>query len=230
MSDAVSERGGEFGGGPLSQAAALIYTLMVVEVGFFVTAAPGLVPLLLLDRDSSNLPLAGLCALPLGPAASATLYALHHRRSDLTDLAPVAAFWRGYRLNLRSSLGVWALFLVFGTIVAINLAHFNVAGVPLWWRGVLIGLAAAAILWVANALVIVSLFAFRLRDVARLATYFLVRRPVATFGTAALAIVALAITTLVSEALLVLLGSVFALAMLANARAMINEISREFTA
>jgi uncharacterized membrane protein YesL len=228
LSDAVSER--EFGGGPLSQAAALIYTLMVVEVGFLVTAAPGLVLLLFLDRDQSNLPLAGLCALPLGPAASAAMYALHHRRSDLTDLAPAADFWRGYRLNLRSSLAVWGLFVVGLTIVAINLANFNLAGVPLWWRGPLIGVAVAATLWAANALVIVSLYAFRLRDVARLATYFLVRKPAATLGTAGLVVVAAAVTVVATEVVVVLLASVLALALLANARAMISEIGREFTA
>ena len=48
--------------------------------------APGLVVLLLLDRDGSNVPLFAVCAVPLGPAVSAAVYALHRRHSDLADL------------------------------------------------------------------------------------------------------------------------------------------------
>ena len=48
-----------------------------------------------------------VCALPLGPALSAALYALHHRRPDLTDLRPARAFWRGYRINAVPALRLW---------------------------------------------------------------------------------------------------------------------------
>ncbi|MFG3300376.1 hypothetical protein [Micromonospora chersina] len=82
-----------FGEGPLSRAAALVHTLLVVELLLVLTTAPGLVALALLDRDVSNLPLVALCAVPLGPALSAAVYALHHQRPDLTDLHP-ARLWR----------------------------------------------------------------------------------------------------------------------------------------
>src|SRR3712207_5924688 len=90
----------QFGEGPLSRAAAFVYTLLVIEVLLVVTSLPGIVPLLLLQRDASNVPLAALCAVPFGPALSAAVFALRHRRLDLTDLKPAIAFWRGYRLNL----------------------------------------------------------------------------------------------------------------------------------
>jgi hypothetical protein len=78
MSEKAATR--EFGTGPLSRACALVYTLLVTEGLFLLATVPGLVPLLLLDRDASNLPLDALCLVPAGPAASAALFALHRRQ------------------------------------------------------------------------------------------------------------------------------------------------------
>jgi hypothetical protein len=228
MSDTAQGRR-EFGDGPLSHAVALIYTLLVIELLFLVTAAPGLILLVLLGRDASNLPLAAACAVPLGPALSAALYALRHRHRELTDLKPAAAFWRGYRRNVGGTLKIWVPWLVWLTIVAVTLANLGAAGVPRWWAVLLVIVAVAVTLWAANALVITSLFAFRARDVARLAAYFLVRARGATLGNACLLIVAAGITAVSSEAVLALFGSVLALALLRTSRPMITEIRREFT-
>jgi hypothetical protein len=220
----------QFGEGPLARAAALVYNLLVVELLLLVATAPGLVVLVLLDRDASNLPLAAACALPLGPALSAAVYALHHRRRDLAELRPAAAFWRGYRLNFLGALQVWVPWLAWITIVAVNLAHLTAAGVPSWWAVLLILLAVAATLVAVNALVLTSLFAFRARDVARLAAAFLTRTPGVTLGNACLLVVAAGITAVSSEAVLALLGSVLAAMLVRTCRPMIAETQRDFTA
>ncbi len=212
-----------FGEGPLSRAAALVYTLLVVELLLLLTGGPGLVPLVLLDHDASNVPLAVACALPLGPALSAALYALHHRRLDLTELHPAAAFWRGYRRNAGGALRIWVPFLALLAVLGVNLTHLADAGVPAWWAGVLVVLAAVATLWAANALVITSLFAFRGRDVARLAWYLLVRTRGVTLANACLLVVS-------SELVVLLLGSVFAAVLLHASRPLVDTVRRDFTA
>ncbi|WP_066367048.1 DUF624 domain-containing protein [Herbidospora mongoliensis] len=222
--------GTRFGQGPLARACALIYTLMVVEALFLLTTVPGLVALVLLDRDPANVPLAGACLIPVGPALSAALYALHHRRPDLADLHPMAMFWRGYRLNVRGALKLWVPWLGWLTVIATGLAHFGAAGVPTWWAVLSVVIAVAAILWAANALVIVSLFEFRTRDVARLAAYFLSGSFRVTLGNLSLLVVAGCVTLIGSEALLTLLVSVLAGALLLNSRSMIAEVRRRFTA
>lgn len=221
---------GVFGEGPLSRVVARVYSLLVIEVLLLLTTAPGLVALMLLDRDASNLPLVAACALPLGPGVSAALYALQHHRPDLADLKPAATFWRGYRLNLRPVLLIWVPGLVWLTVVAVNLANFAAADVPGWWAVLLVLIAVVATLWMANALVITSLFAFRARDVARLAALFLVRARGVTVGNVCLLIVATGITALASEAVLALLGSVLAAVFLRTCQPMLAEIKREFTA
>ncbi|GAA4450362.1 DUF624 domain-containing protein [Phytohabitans houttuyneae] len=230
MMSTTAARQRHFGNGPLSQGAALVYTLLVVEVLVLLTSLPGLVPLVLLSADSSNLPLAAACALPLGPAVSAALYALRHRSGDITDLHPANAFFRGYRLNFLSSLKIWVPGLAWLTVIGLNLANFGSADVPGWWAGLLIAIAIAVALWVGNALVITSLFTFRTIDVARLAVLFLARTPAVTLGNACLVVLAALLTAATSEVVLVMLGSVFALVYLLTSRRMITAIREEFTA
>jgi len=228
MSDAVGARG-HFGNGPLSRAAALIYSLLVVELLFLVAMAPGLVPLLLLDRDASNLPLAAACALPIGPALSAALYALHHRRADLADLTPAAAYWRGYRSNVWPVLRIWVPCLLWLTVLAVSLTNFDAAGLPGWWAVLLVLVAVGVTLCGINALVITSLFTFRVRDVLRLAVYFVVRTPGVTLGNAGVLVIAAGVTAVATEAVLALLVSVLTLMLLTTCRPMINQIQKEFT-
>ena len=219
-----------FGAGPLSLAAAFVYHLLVVELLLLATAGPGLALLVLLDRDASNLPLVAALAVPVGPALSAGLYALHHRRLDLADLRPWALFWRGYRLNARGVLPLWVAGLAWLTVLAVSLANFSATGLPGWWAGLLVLVAVPAMLWLLNALVITSLFAFRTRDVARLAAYFLARTPGATLGNAALLVVAAGAVLFSSEAVLALLGSLMVLALLGNCRRLIAVVREEFVA
>ncbi len=228
MSEAASARR-QFGEGLLSRVAALVYTLLVIELLLLVTAVPGLAPLVLLDRSASNIPLAAACALPLGPALSAAIYALRRRSRDITDLKPAAAFWRGYRMNFWGVLRIWVPWLVWLTIVAVGLANFPATGLPTWWSGLLLVVGLAATLWVANALVITSLFMFRTVDIARLAAYFLGRRPGVTLGNAGLLVLSAGIIYFSSEAVLALLGSVLAAMLLQTCRPMIAEIEQDFT-
>jgi len=227
MSVATARR--EFGSGPLARAAALIYTLLAAGLLVLLTAAPGLAVLVLLSRDASNLPMVAACALPLGPAVSALLYTLH-RVGDLTDLRPARVFWHGYRANFRGVLGIWLPLLAWLTVLTLNLTHLPAAGLPGWWAVPLALVAVAALLWGANALVITSLFAFRVRDVARLAGRYLTRIPSVPLGVLGLLAVAGCGTALWSEAVLMLLLPVLALALLRTSQPMINDIQKEFTA
>jgi hypothetical protein len=219
----------EFGRGPLARVTAAVYCLMTVEVLTLLAIAPGLIPLLVLVRDASNAPLVLACLLPVGPAISAALFALRHHRGDLTDLRPATEFWRGYRLNAGGVLRLWVPWLVGMAVIAENLAHRRSAGLPGWWAAVLVVIAAVALLWMANALVITSLFAFRTRDVARLAAYFLGRTPSVTLGGLGLLIIAVGVVLVVSEVGLAVLAVVFAAALLRLARPMIHRVTEEFT-
>lgn len=218
-----------WGAGPLARAAAVVHTALVVQACVLVTAAPTVVIPALLDSDASNIPMFALAAAPLGPAVSAAVYALRHRGQDLTELTPVRTFWRGYRMNAAAVLKLWLPWLAWAAIAGTSLAHPEAAGVPPWWRSALVALAAASLLWQANALVITSLYEFRTRDTARLAAWFLVHTPRVTLGVTGLALTAGAIVVFWSEAVLALAAVVFAAALLTVAGPMRAEIETRFT-
>lgn len=222
-------RTSDFGTGALSRASALIHTVLTVEALLLLAASPGLAGLLLLGPDPANLPLAALCLLPLGPALSAALYALHHRSRDLTELHPARAFLHGWRLNAVPALKLWTPLLAWLTVIAFTLTHFSATGLPGWWALLLAVIGAGSLLWGAHALVLTSLFAFRARDTARLAGYFLFRHGRATLAAASLLVLAAALTALLTEAVAALLAAPLLLSLLHGSRTVITETQEEFT-
>ncbi|MEV6958076.1 hypothetical protein AB0M97_02495 [Streptomyces sp. NPDC051207] len=219
-----------FGDGPLSRAVTLVHTLLTVEVLLLLAASPGLAALLLLRPGAAGLPLAAGCLLPLGPALSAALYALHHRGHDLTDLHPARTYGRGWRLNAVPALKLWAPLLAWLTVIAFTLTHFSATGLPGWWAVLLAGIGVGSLLWGAHALVLTSLFTFRARDTARLAAYFLFRHWRATLGAASLLVLTGALTALMTEALPALLAAPLLLSLLHSSRPVIAETREHFTA
>ncbi|SHM34756.1 hypothetical protein [Actinacidiphila paucisporea] len=227
---AARRAAGDFGEGPLARAAALVYSLLVLEVLLAVAVAPGLLLLGLLDRNAGSVPLAALCALPAGPAWSAALYAWHHRGRDLAELHPARAYARGYRAAVPGVFRVWTPWLAATALFGTVLTHRDAAGVPGWWVGLLAAAAVVSALWITNALVIDALFTFRAVDTARLAAYFLVKSFKATLGNLCVLAAAVVVTASGAQVLPFLLASVIAAATLLNSRPMITEIRGEFTA
>ncbi|CAL9616130.1 hypothetical protein SUDANB176_05735 [Streptomyces sp. enrichment culture] len=228
MSGAARTSG--FGAGTLSRAAALVHTLVTVEALLLLAASPGLAGLFLLGADPSNLPLAALCLLPLGPALAAAVYALHHRSRDLTDLHPARAYLRGWRLGALPALKLWTPLLAWLTVIAFTLTHFSATGLPTWWAVLLGVIGTVFLLWGAHALVLTALFTFRARDTARLAAYFLLRHGRATLGALSLVVLTAALTALMTEALPALLAAPLLLSLLQSSRPVIAETQEEFTA
>ncbi|MFI8232903.1 hypothetical protein ACIGDI_29160 [Streptomyces sp. NPDC085900] len=219
-----------FGDGPLSRAVALVHTLVTVEALLLVAASPALAGLFMLGPDPSNLPLAAVALLPLGPALSAAVYALHHRDRDLTDLRPARAYARGWRLNALPVLRLWTPLLAWLTVIAFTLTHFSASGLPGWWAALLAAIGVGSLLWGAHALVLTSLFTFRARDTARLAAYFLLRHGRATLAAASLLVLAAGLTALLTEALPALLAAPLLLSLLYGSRRVIAETQEDFTA
>ncbi|HEY7222620.1 MAG TPA: hypothetical protein VH561_03250 [Micromonosporaceae bacterium] len=219
----------EFGEGPLSRVASFIYTLIVVELMLVLASLPGMVALFLLPRDIRNIPLVAACAIPFGPALSAAIYALHHRRSDLTQLRPSSQFWHGYRINVRAVLPIWLIGLAWLTVVAVTLANFWVSGLPTWWAIVLILIGVLALLWLTHGLVITSLFDFRTLDTIRLAWEMIPRAPVSTLGNAGVIIAAVLVAQVASELLVAVLAVLFVLALVRTSRPMVELVTTEFT-
>ena len=219
----------EFGSGPLSRASAFIYTLIVVEVMLVVASLPGLVPLVFVVAAGADLTLVFACAIPIGPALSAAIYALRHRSGDLADLRPARQFWRGYRLNLRAVAPVWLIGLFWLFMVGLTLLNFGASGMPAWWVVVLGLVGVLAVLWLTNALVVTSLFDFRPLDAIRLAWELIPRQPLVALGNASVLLGAGLLAALTNEILVGVLASVVVTVLLRISRPMIDFVTRGYT-
>jgi hypothetical protein len=220
----------DIGRGPLSRASAFVYTLLVVEAMLIGAAAPGLVALAVVLRYAPHVALVAVCAVPAGPAISASIYALRHRSADLFDLKPMRQFWHGYRINLRAVLPVWLIGLAWLWIVAVTLANFRAAGVPAWWAAILALIGVLAALWLTNALIVTSLFDFRTADAIRLAWELIPRQPLVMLGNGGVLLAAALLTVTTNEIVVGLLGSTLLMALVRTSRPMIDLITREYTA
>lgn len=217
------------GDGVLGRGAGTIYWFLVVGLLLAVATLPGTLPLLLLDRSTSNLPLVALCLVPVGPAVSAGLFTFRDRyRAE--SLTPMRSFLRGYRLNAADVLKLWIPVLAIETIIAISLANLDHANVPGAYGVVLVVLAVMAAVWAGLALVISSFFSLRTRDVARLGVYYLAKTPLVALGVLATLVVAAGIVYFTFDAVLVLFGSVLVWMLMRSSDAMVSHVEENFIA
>ncbi len=197
----------EFSSRPISRAAAVIHWLVVLEVCWVLASLPGLVLLLLLAPDASNLPLMALALVPLGPATGAVVYSWRAFGDD-GDPEPARYFLRGYRRCAWDVLRWWLPALAALTLLGINLTNLDAVTGPPALRTVLGAVSAAVglglIVASGHAVVISSLYKLRTRDVARLSIYYLTAKPMASIGVAALVAVVVGAALGVSDWLPVL--------------------------
>src|SRR5665647_3069027 len=110
------------------------------------------------------------------------------------------------------------------------LANLGATGLPSGVGILNAAIGLAVVLWTVHAVVVVSLFAFRLRDAARIARYYLFGRPLVTLGVLSLAVLATGVVLFTSDRVLVALGSVFTFLLWRNARPMVADVQRRFVA
>lgn len=213
--------------GPIGRATGLVYWFVVIDLLVVLACLPGALPLMLLRPDTSNLPLVALMLLPVGPAVSAALFAWRDRDRE-PDQHPARHFWRGYRLNLLDVLRLWVPALALLAVLGVNAANLAAIGLPSS-LGIALGvIALVVVLWAAHALVLVSVFAFRTRDVARLGIYYVLSRPLVTLGVVSLLVVTIGLVVLVSDYVLVFLASLLTFWLWRNARPMVRDVEARF--
>jgi uncharacterized protein DUF624 len=218
----------ELGTGALSRWSAVVYWFVVVEAMLVLTSAPGLVLLLLLDRDASNLPLVALACVPFAPSVAAAVYAWRVFVRD-RDLSPARHFWRGYRLDVLDVLRWWVPTVGILGIIAVNVTHLGAAGIPPILGVALGAVAVLLVLWSGHALVLSALFSFRTRDVARLGAYFVAGKFLVTLGYVSI-LVLVAALAFVSDWLVVLLAAPLTYLYARTAAPVVAAAEAQFTA
>lgn len=217
-------------GRPRPTVASTVVWFLVVEGLLVLTTVPTLVWLLFLEARWSNVPLMVALGIPVGPALSAALFAWRRFSQD-HDASPARHFWRGYQVNWADALRIWVPSLVVLSLLAVNLVTLggsDDAPVAFAVVGVVAAVLVAA--WTAHAMLVVSLFSFRMRDVLRVAVYFMVAKPFASLGALAVVAAGVAAAWFVHPWLPVALGSVLTYLLWRNGAAIAAEVARRFVA
>ena len=213
--------------GPAGRATSTVYRLLVVGILLAISVAPTVVLSFLIAPHPSNVPLVVGSALFVGPGLSAALFALGERARD-DGLAPAAAFLKGYRMNVGDVLKLWVPGVAVLAALTWTTVNIAVAGVPAWWAGILLGLAAVVVLWLVQSTVITSFFAFRGRDTARLALYFLGRLPRVTLAVLSVLVLAGAVVFLTTPAVLAVFGVLLVALLLRWEKPLLSEVRLRF--
>lgn len=207
--------------GPLSRFTTAVYGLLAIAVCFVAACAPYVAAVLLLPNPI----VLAVAGSTIGPAWIATLgTSSDYLRSR--DLEPVRRFVHHWRQGAAQAFLFWTPFWVLLLVLGADLgvAGSGIATVGLWVLG------AIALLWGSTALVLVAHFAFRLRDVLRLAVWGLVRSPRWLVADAAILVVVGALVLTGGELLAGLLAAPVALLTELNARPMVAKVRAAFTA
>ncbi|WP_402462506.1 glycosyltransferase [Isoptericola aurantiacus] len=201
--------------------------LLVVGVLLALAVSPTAVLVSLLGFGAVPAALGTLAAVFVGPALSAAFFALGEKARD-DGLGPAAAFGRGYRLNALDVLTLWVPTLLVLAVVAFTVLDAAAQGASPWVVGLGLGLSVLILLWLVQATAIASFFAFRGRDTARLALYFLGRLPKVTFQVLLAVVLAGLFALLSSVALLALLGVLWVAVVLRCEKPMLAEVRLRF--
>jgi len=202
-----------------------VYRHVVVEVAFVLAALPGVAGIVLLVPAPANVPLYMLCLIPVLPAFSAAVAALRGHEGEAT---PWRRYWHCWRANVRDVLLVCVPAVIALAVLGFNIAFAGTVGT--FFTIAALVLAVAVSLWCVNALVIASLFAFRTRDIARLAAFYLIARPLATLGTICLLVIGAAVVMSMSAWVLLVAASLLAALVGSGARPVITDIEARFVA
>lgn len=221
--------GGEIGSGALSRLTAAVYRHLVLGVFLAVAGLPTLLLWTLLAPEPGNAVLFVAALLPVAPALSAALYA-QRAWSREPDLSPARPLLSGLRLNLRDTLAWWAPVLALAAVLVVNVVFAGAVAGGGALRPASVVLLAALAVWSGHLLVVTSFFSFRVRDVFRVAAaeFFLSWK--SSLGVLSLLVVAAAVATLGSEALLLLTGWAFAAVLWPVVRPVVADVTARFTA
>ena len=223
-------RSRQFGDGALFRFTNWVYWLLATEFFLVVASLPLIAALLFLDRDSSNAILYAIAGTSLGPALAATLHCVRKILRE-NDLDPARDYLRGYRINVAVTLKFWVPSVAVLTILLLNLvilqAQHSAADAAL--RTVMVVVALLGTLWLMNMMAISTSFTFRLRDLARLAVFYLGRSLLITLGNLATLFLAGVLLFFTSDWVLLLCGSLFVCLFALNTADLVAQVEARFT-
>ncbi|UUL76216.1 DUF624 domain-containing protein [Pseudarthrobacter sp. Fe7] len=221
----------EYGAGPLFRAAGTVAGVMAGSALLVLANVLLLAGLFAAPFAGSWVVLPAL--VPAGPSLVACMYAFNrvaagHEGSVYRD------FVRGYRMNAGQALQVWLPYLLVLAVIAVNLAGLpslgpgTPAGPEL--RLALLVLALMVATAGMNALLLLSRFSFRTRDLYRLSLYSFSARKRVSLGNMGIMFVAATLLLVTTAYLSPFLAGPVVFLVCLNSRPLLELVEEKFTA
>jgi len=232
----VAQKKAEYGSGPLFRAAGVVYGVMVADVllvlaNILLVLAPVLASL----AGGSALLAAVLVVafVPVGPSLVAAAYAFNRLLAG-EETGVFRDFVRGYRTNFRQALAVWVPYVAVLAAVVVNLlllpGTFDAGNpAPSAARVGLLGLGLLVATAGVTAMLLLSRFTFRTRDVYRLSLYCLGAQKRVSLGNAGILFITAFLLTATTAGLLIFVAGLAMFLVCLNSRPLLTLIEARFT-
>ena len=230
----MAQKKAEYGSGPLFRAATTVYGVMVGEAllvlsNILLVLAPALVSL---SNAAGGLVLL-LSFVLVGPSLAAAMYAFNRLLAG-EETGVLRDFVRGYRSNFRQALAVWVPYVVVLAVIVFNLNLLpgtfdagnpaqSAARVGLLGLGLLVATAGV------TAMLLLSRFTFRVRDLYRLSLYSLGAQKRVSLGNAGILFVTAFLLTVTTAALMIVIAGAVVYLVCLNSRLLLKFIEQKFT-
>ena len=232
----MAQKKAEYGSGPLFRAAGVVYGVMVADVllvlaNILLVLAPVLASL----AGGSALLVAVLVVafVPVGPSLVAAAYAFNRLLAG-EETGVFRDFVRGYRTNFRQALAVWVPYVAVLAAVVVNLlllpGTFDAGNpAPSAARVGLLGLGLLVATAGVTAMLLLSRFTFRTRDVYRLSLYCLGAQKRVSLGNAGILFTTAFLLTATTAGLLIFVAGLAMFLVCLNSRPLLTLIEARFT-
>jgi uncharacterized membrane protein YesL len=230
----VAQKKAEYGSGPLFRAATTVYGVMVGDAlvvlsNILLVLAPVLISL---ANAAGGLVLL-LSFVLVGPSLAAVMYA-YNRLLAGEETGVFRDFVRGYRSNFGQALAVWVPYVVVLAVIVFNLNLLpgtvdagnpaqSAARIGLLGLGLLVATAGV------TAMLLLSRFTFRVRDLYRLSLYSLGAQKRVSLGNAGILFVTAFLLTVTTAALMIVIAGAVVYLMCLHSRPLLKFIEQKFT-
>ena len=233
----MAQKKAEYGSGPLFRAAGVVYGVMVADVLLVLANILLVLAPLLVALSAGSVMLAAVMVLvafvPVGPSLVAAAYAFNRLLAG-EDTGVFRDFVRGYRANVRQALAVWVPYVAVLAAVVVNLMLLpgtfdagnpaqSAARVGLLGLGLLVATAGV------TAMLLLSRFTFRTRDLYRLSLYCLGAQKRVSLGNAGILFITAFLLTATTAGLLIVIAGPLMYLICLNSRPLLKFIEGKFT-
>ena len=206
-----------------------VYWLMIVNFWFLFSNILLIAAFFLLVPTIANALFFYLAALPTGLTIAALCHSIRQFIDD-KDISPTRTFFTSIRKNSKDAFKVWFPIVTLAFILVIDIQYFqqNPTVLNQILNGVFLVVLFLMTIFTFYALMITTHYTFRVRDIYRLAIYYLFTWVKVSSGNLCIVFLSIVLLFLTNDFILLFIGSTVAWVLVLNSRSMLKDVKISF--